>query len=303
MEHDREREPSTEIYYHVKPHKYILLSIFTLGLYEIYWHYRCWKYVRQRDQSSIWPIARGLFFPFWYYPLLSDIGRHTQPTRFDSRFYKGLLTFSLLALGVCWRLPDPWWLLSFLTFLPTLPALSAIDGMNAAIDGPPVRHAVHRPVNYLAYLFGGPIIAYSLLAAIHFFPSTKVMPGGVLWERDVAFLRQTGILAPEEEIIYFYSLSVLSARTDGQFISEDYVTSYWVDPATDEIYMAYAAYEDIADIEVQWGSGLQPTVVSVFQNNGDQFELWLSTEGGGDRRFVEEMNRLWSQRRMAAVMI
>ena len=303
MEHSRETELSTEIYYHVKPLKFVLMSIATLGLYEVYWHYRCWKFIKRRDESKIWPIARALFCHLWYYALLVDIGKRGGRNRLGGRLFKASLALAFLLLGLSWRLPQPWWMLGFLTVLPLLPAVGAIDKLNIAADGPPARHAVHRPVNYLAYLVGGPFAAYLLLASIHFFPSTQVTPGVSLWDRDIAFLRQTGILAPDEEIIYFYSLGMLSVKSDGQFISEDYVTSYWADPVTDEIYMAYAAYEEIADIQVQWGEGLEPTVVTVWQIDGGRFDLWLSTEGGGDRMFVEEMSRQWNQRQSLAVAI
>lgn len=91
MEHDREKEPSTEIYYHVKPRKFLLLSIFTLGLYEIYWHYRCWKFIKLRDQSKIWPPARAVFCPLWYYAPLSDIGKRAQSPLLKSRVSRVVL--------------------------------------------------------------------------------------------------------------------------------------------------------------------------------------------------------------------
>ena len=40
-------------YYPVSTTKLVVLSILTGGLYEIYWFYKNWKWIKQRDGSSI----------------------------------------------------------------------------------------------------------------------------------------------------------------------------------------------------------------------------------------------------------
>jgi len=48
-------EPSLPVvaYHHVAPLKFAILSVATLGVYELFWFYKNWKFVRQRDQSRI----------------------------------------------------------------------------------------------------------------------------------------------------------------------------------------------------------------------------------------------------------
>jgi len=71
------KKPSLAVYpfdpfYSNKTVTIVLLYIFTLGLYEHYWHYRNWKIIRENSGDlSISPILRGLFFPFFIFSFIS----------------------------------------------------------------------------------------------------------------------------------------------------------------------------------------------------------------------------------------
>ena len=41
-------------YFPVSPAKFVVLSLLTFGIYGIYWFYKNWRYVRERDDSTIW---------------------------------------------------------------------------------------------------------------------------------------------------------------------------------------------------------------------------------------------------------
>jgi hypothetical protein len=60
-------------YYVVAPAKFLTLAIATVGLYLVYWSYRQWRMVKQRDETSIWPVPRGLFYIFFTHSLYADI--------------------------------------------------------------------------------------------------------------------------------------------------------------------------------------------------------------------------------------
>jgi len=287
-------------YFTVSPWKFCLMSICTLGLYEFYWNYKNWRYIKTRDGSGIWPFWRSFFYPFWYYSLLSDLARNHSPGAISNKVFAAFLAICLLLLSYIWKAPDPYWLLSFFTFMPMLPAVSAISKVNSA-QSETKNHTGHKPLNFVAYLTGGPIVVFLILLSTGFFPSTMVVSGDSLWERDLLYLRNQEILAEDEDIIYFYSGGVLSIKEDGQFISKDYVTSYGMDPDDGIVYSAFAAYEDIEAVDVQWSkSWLEDTVITISDIYGNEFELWVSSESGGDKKFVSELKRLWNIKRTTA---
>jgi hypothetical protein len=204
------------------------------------------------------------------------------------------LATAVLILNTALRLPDPYWLVSFLTFFGFLPALLAMrrpEPTGAIQDQVRSFH----PANLIAYCLGGPIFAFIALGVIGFFPSTVVIAGDALWDRDINYLREQEILGPEEEIAYFYSGGIWSIAEDGQFFSKEYVTSYYQDPDTGETYLDYVSFSDTSDIDVAWSEAyLDDTVVTITTNDKYQFELWLSSEGGGDRKFVNALTENWN---------
>jgi hypothetical protein len=273
--------------------KFIAMSLCTFGVYELYWSYKNWRYVRDRDMTDIRPFWRAIFYPVWHYSLLSELNKVVRSRALESAVYRVFLASSLILLGAMWRLPDPFWLVSMLTFLPFLPAVAP---MAEAVSSGPIQQPVvfHRPANLIAYLIGGPALVFVALSSIGFFPSTAVVAGSDLWDRDIVYLKEAEILGRDEEIVYFYSAGLWSVKEDGQFVSKDYVTSYWQDPADGEIGIAYASYEEIEDIKVAWAKGSwDQTVITVITNEEAEFELWLSSESGGDRKFVDTMRRFW----------
>jgi len=51
----------------------VLLSIASCGLYEAYWIYKNWRYVKERDGLNISPFWRGVFGIFFCHSLLRRI--------------------------------------------------------------------------------------------------------------------------------------------------------------------------------------------------------------------------------------
>ncbi len=72
------REYADGEYYVVAPGKFLALAILTMGVYLVYWFYRQWRTVKDRDQSNIWPIPRGLFYIFFTHSLYADINERLR---------------------------------------------------------------------------------------------------------------------------------------------------------------------------------------------------------------------------------
>ncbi|MCC2545032.1 hypothetical protein LJY25_01130 [Hymenobacter sp. BT175] len=55
--------------------KFILICVITCGFYCIWWQYKAWRFIRQRQQLPIRPAFRALFSVFTIYSLLKEIHR------------------------------------------------------------------------------------------------------------------------------------------------------------------------------------------------------------------------------------
>jgi amino acid permease len=51
----------------------IIMSIVSFGLYEMYWFYKNWSYIKERENLDIRPFARGWFGIFYCHSLLRHI--------------------------------------------------------------------------------------------------------------------------------------------------------------------------------------------------------------------------------------
>lgn len=87
-------------YYIVGPTKFLLLSILTMGLYLVYWFYRHWKMIKLRDDSSIWPIPRGLFYIFFTHSLFSDIDEKILRNRLEFNWSPGVTATLVVLISI-----------------------------------------------------------------------------------------------------------------------------------------------------------------------------------------------------------
>jgi hypothetical protein len=100
--------------------KLILMAVTTFGIYELYWFYRNWRVLQERQGLQISPFWRAFFAPLWAVSFgrhLANVAKENGVSVALPAVMLGLLYFLLSAL---WKLPDPYWLLSMLTFLPVL---------------------------------------------------------------------------------------------------------------------------------------------------------------------------------------
>lgn len=109
--------------------KFAALSVLTLNLYLFYWFYKNWKLVNARGEQ-VWAPVRAFFYSLVSFSLFRRIETdcishdvHLPP----SPAGMGFAVFVLSALS---RLPDPYWVGSFLAFLPVMPFLRSIDELN-----------------------------------------------------------------------------------------------------------------------------------------------------------------------------
>jgi len=122
-----ERQPP---FFAVSTHKFIVMSLVTFGLYEVYWVYRQWKrFVEHGDVLS--PFWRTFFLTVTNYVLFGRVRSLARENRVEVDWLPSILGTFYLALSLSWRLPDPWWLLSLLSFVPMIPVQRTIDRVNA----------------------------------------------------------------------------------------------------------------------------------------------------------------------------
>ena len=121
------------LFFTTHPVKLLVMSLVTFGVYPLYWFYCNFKVIRDNGQPKIMPFWRAFFSVIWSYTCFNAIlrsdGWSASPGR--SPLFLAIAYAVLSALS---RLPDPWWLVSFLAVLPVMVANGWARERNEARD-------------------------------------------------------------------------------------------------------------------------------------------------------------------------
>jgi len=107
--------------------KFVILSIISLGLYNIWWMYKTWKFFKEKDNLDIMPVPRAIFAIFFLNGLFERIQDFAQSKGYTKTFSSVGCFLGVIAFNFAGRLPDPYFLISFLAFLFFIPALEALN--------------------------------------------------------------------------------------------------------------------------------------------------------------------------------
>ena len=134
--------------YHVPPvWRFVLFSVLTLGLYQVYWSYQCWRRIKRADNAQLWPLARAIFANITLFHLVTDVNGQRAMRGQEHREVSMLYPLAHLLLGVAYRLPGPlMWIFMSSVFcvLPVLRAMRDLSGkrVRAEADKWRARHTL-----------------------------------------------------------------------------------------------------------------------------------------------------------------
>jgi len=121
---------ATSQYFTVGAVKFAVMSLTTCGLYELFWFHKNWKIIRERDRLDISPFWRAVFAPLWSFSLGERFAKQASANDVVISLPVVPLGIMYLVVSALWRLPEPYWLLSLLSFVPIMPFDFAARGLN-----------------------------------------------------------------------------------------------------------------------------------------------------------------------------
>lgn len=130
--------------------KFIILSILTFGLYEMWWIYKAWLFFKQKENDDTIPAARAIFNIVFLYQLLRKILDFAYETGYDKEYPCGALYACFILTNFLSGLPQPFFLISLATFIFLLPPFRAF---NYAIRNMPGVRITEQPNFSLRHIF------------------------------------------------------------------------------------------------------------------------------------------------------
>lgn len=281
-------------YYPVSLVKFAVLSIATFGLYQVYWFYKQWAYIRARDDNAVMPVIRAVFFPLWFYALFKDL-RADSINRFGHTHLPGalvivLLLFVYLVLSTLQLADDAVSMLGYLDFICFLPFVNYIQFINRN-DAEAMNHnSRFRPRHFILLGAATLVLVYGLAVSLHWMPSEDVIKGSQLPDTSIRFMQRQGLIQDDDDLIYFYSDAFWSNRYDGNGVTRERVFSYWRDEDTGRLIIRTARYPDIDSLSVAGDKTDHGTaVITIKPKSGDNFFLYAPTQDNMHMKMIREI--------------
>jgi hypothetical protein len=151
------------IFFPVSPLKLVVMSTVTFGIYELYWFYQNWKLVKHRTRSDIMPFWRAFFGFFFCYSMFRKIQTSASERGLTAAFSPGLLTILWIGITSCWRLPNPYWLMSMLAVLALLPVQFTVSQLNASVTTTYDSNSRFTAWNIAGIVIGGLFLVFAII--------------------------------------------------------------------------------------------------------------------------------------------
>lgn len=153
-------------FFSVATHKFVVMCIVTVGLYQYYWIYLQWRRIARMSFEPISPFWRTFFAPLWGFSLFWRIRTRSQLDGAVPRWHAGVLGTAYLVLSLTWRLPEPWSLISLFGFLPLIPVQRTIEEINARQAAGELPNRGYSGANVLGIILGSGILALTLVGVL-----------------------------------------------------------------------------------------------------------------------------------------
>lgn len=158
------------LFFTASPLKLVLMSLCTLGLYELYWFYRNWVLIKARTGEDLMPFWRAFFAPLWAYSCFKHIHAAAAENGTPAPPPSALLAAAYFILQAMWRLPDAYWLISIFSFVPLLLANTAAIAINRKAAGDGHDNAHFSAWNWVGLVAGGLLFLLAVVGS--FLPDT-----------------------------------------------------------------------------------------------------------------------------------
>lgn len=151
----------------VSTRKLLVMSIFTLSFYSLYWFYKQWWRVKQREGSDILPFWRAVFAIFFAHSLFKRIRAEADAARLPHSFEAGTMAVAFIVLSLVGNfLPGPLTLVAMLSVLTLTPAQELANRINAQVAPDHPRNDRYSSLNITGMVLGGLMLVMAFLGSM-----------------------------------------------------------------------------------------------------------------------------------------
>jgi len=155
------------LFFTVSPTKFVIMSLATLSIYELYWLYKNWKIIAKRKNLSILPFWRAFFGYFHIWPLLCEFRKEGEARGMTTKLRAGAIAISWIFISLLWKLPDPLSLLSFLAVFTLLPAITYVQDLHGISTPHLPTNSKFSRWNWFGIVCGGLLFIFVVISSFY----------------------------------------------------------------------------------------------------------------------------------------
>jgi hypothetical protein len=106
---------------------FVILSVVTLGLYELWWIYKSWRFFQDKEKSEMMPAIRTVFSIIFLIPLFNKIFRLANNNGYKHSYSPVLLFLGFLIIDLLTLLPAPYYLFGIFSIVFLIPPFKALN--------------------------------------------------------------------------------------------------------------------------------------------------------------------------------
>lgn len=153
-------------FFPVSTTKLLVLSICTLGFYQVYWFYKNWRLIKERENSDISPAPRAIFSVFYCYQCFKRIGDFALPASAMTELAAGPLAAGWIITSLLHKLPEPYWLVSLLAPFFLVPVQARANRVNAAVNPDHDPNSHFSLWNWVAIVLGSALLVFAVIGTV-----------------------------------------------------------------------------------------------------------------------------------------
>jgi len=150
-------------FFTVSTTKMIVMSLVTLGLYQLYWFYKNWVSIKEQTKEDMKPFWRTFFAPVWAYLCFENIKTTAIKSNIETTLPIGWLAFLYFFSCIALNFSDPYWVLGYLGVFLFIPVNSLALKINLQKDESFINNSKFSLWNWALMLIIGALVTLMIV--------------------------------------------------------------------------------------------------------------------------------------------
>lgn len=155
---------ATPVYFPVSVTKLVVMNFSTWGIYQFYWFYENWRLIQEHERSEVSPFWRTFFAFIYCFALFQKVQSAAASLQIRQSFPPSALASGWVVSSMLFLLPDPYWLVNFLSVFFLIPVQKSAIRINESLVPGHDRNERFSAWNMVAVVIGGALFMLGVTA-------------------------------------------------------------------------------------------------------------------------------------------